>query len=148
MNTNNLLIKNQLLSKFLNNWYEIIQDTYGNYAFQALIETWEIDMIEDIINNICDNIVSLSIQKYSSCVVEKCLQYLDEDRFVKMLNKLFDKVNFDILFKSKFGYFVLIKAITICPYDYKKMIKEKILKYKNSLGYNELSRFSTLVSIL
>ena len=146
--TNDYNIKKLLMSKFLDQWLYIIQDTYGNYAYQTLIETWEIDLIDEIIKKICDNIISLSVQKYSSCVVEKCLQYLDESRLVEMIEKVFDKANFDIMFRSKYGYFVLIKAATICPYNYKKMIRDKVSVFSSTLNCTEITRFNTILSIL
>jgi hypothetical protein len=148
LTTNDYNIKKLLISKFSDQWLFIIKDTYGNYAFQTLIETWDIELIDDIIKNICDNIVNLSVQRYSSCVVEKCLQYLDEARLIDMIEKVFNKSNFDIMFRSKYGYFVLIKAATLCPYYYKKIIRDRVLVFYSMLNCVNITRFNTILSIL
>jgi hypothetical protein len=53
----------------------LVQNPYGNYAIQTALEYWQND--EDIIpilTKIRGKYVTLSIQKYSSNVIEKCLE--------------------------------------------------------------------------
>ena len=39
---------------------------------------WDIEYCKDILNIICQNIISLCMQKFSSNVVEKCFDIKDE----------------------------------------------------------------------
>lgn len=54
---------------------EIVQDPFGNYAIQHVLEVYGSSLSIGIINEIKNNILSLSMQKFSSNVVEKCIEY-------------------------------------------------------------------------
>lgn len=54
---------------------EIIQDPYGNYIVQLLLELKASEQaVQEILNVVSKEVVSLSIQKVSSNVVERCLE--------------------------------------------------------------------------
>lgn len=56
------------------NCLEIVQSPFGNYAIQHLLEEWGMITTKNIVNVIGQNIISLSMQKFSSNVVERCLE--------------------------------------------------------------------------
>jgi hypothetical protein len=53
---------------------EIVQNPFGNYAIQHVFEEWGVEICIKIIGIIQQNIFSLSMQKYSSNVVERSLE--------------------------------------------------------------------------
>jgi hypothetical protein len=55
-----------------------VQNPFGNYVIQDIIVGWDIEFNIDILNLMCQNIISLSMQKFSSNVVEKCFDIKDE----------------------------------------------------------------------
>lgn len=71
-------IKLEIIRKILSNALEIIQNPFGNYIVQSVIEEWGHSLCKDIINIIINNIISLSMQKFSSNVVEKILEHVDK----------------------------------------------------------------------
>lgn len=64
-----------LLSKLTANLESIIVDPYGNYAIQHILEIFYFDNIAEVVDYIYENLGELSINKYASNVVEKCLIY-------------------------------------------------------------------------
>jgi hypothetical protein len=66
-----------LLDTIINNSLEIVQNPFGNYIIQHILDEWGPDIAKDIINVITNNIISLSMQKFSSNVVEKCFDLVD-----------------------------------------------------------------------
>lgn len=60
------------------NCLEIIQNPFGNYIIQHILEEWGPEVCKDVTKLIHQNIISLSMQKFSSNVVEKCIDLLDE----------------------------------------------------------------------
>ena len=60
------------------NCLEIIQNPFGNYIIQHILEEWGSEVCKDVTKLIHQNIISLSMQKFSSNVVEKCIDLLDE----------------------------------------------------------------------
>jgi hypothetical protein len=72
-----LTMRKVLLDTITNNALEIVQNPFGNYIIQHILDEWGPDIAKDIINVITDNIISLSMQKFSSNVVEKCFDLVD-----------------------------------------------------------------------
>ncbi len=77
-NNKNLSLRSQILNELVYNTLEIVQNPFGNYAIQYAIQEWGIKFCRDIIDVIINNIVSLSMQKYSSNAVEKVMESADE----------------------------------------------------------------------
>ena len=59
------------------NSLEIVQNPFGNYLIQHILDEWGQESAEEAIDMIISNIVSLSMQKFSSNVVEKCFDVID-----------------------------------------------------------------------
>jgi len=70
-------IRKNFIEKIAMNILETVQNPFGNYVIQYVLDEWEIEDTKDIIAPIIKNAVSLSMQKFSSNVVEKCLQMGD-----------------------------------------------------------------------
>lgn len=68
---------------------EIVQNPFGNYAIQYALEAYGDSICEGIINEIVNNILSLSMQKYSSNVVEKCIEYSNFVHIIILISSLF-----------------------------------------------------------
>ncbi len=83
-----LAIRKNFLDLIENNSLEIIQNPFGNYIIQHILDEWGPNSIKNVIIVIIDNIVSLSMQKFSSNVVEKCLELVDE--VINKLNRILE----------------------------------------------------------
>jgi hypothetical protein len=70
-------IKKTFLDALTKNALEIVQSPFGNYVIQHILDEWGPDCIKGIINVIINNMISLSMQKFSSNVVEKCFDLVD-----------------------------------------------------------------------
>ena len=75
----------------LENANTLVQNSYGNYSIQVALETWEIELIAPIINLFNNQFFSLSLQKFSSNVVEKCLERGGETVLAKFLDEICHK---------------------------------------------------------
>ena len=104
------LIKQIMIENSLN----LIQNPYGNYAIQIALNKWN-DCAE-ITHCFNDNIVFLSLQKYSSNVIEKCfeLNYEILIRFIYYLYNYGQQNELLQLLNNTFGNFVLMKALKLC----------------------------------
>jgi hypothetical protein len=52
----------------------LVQNPFGNYALQMGVEIWGKDFANHIFEKFYRNLQTLSKQKYSSNVIEKCLE--------------------------------------------------------------------------
>jgi hypothetical protein len=60
---------------------ELSQDQYGNYVIQHILEFGKEEHKQEILKSVNAAILSLSRQKYSSNVIEKCFQFAtDKDK--------------------------------------------------------------------
>ena len=92
----------------------LIQNPFGNYALQCVIDNWENEDINDIINAYIGKCSLLSIQKYSSNVIEKCIE--KSKMFLKeFINECIDN-NYDgigILMQNNYGNYVIQTALKV-----------------------------------
>lgn len=72
------IVRKSILKIIENNCIEIIQNPFGNYIIQHIIDEWGYSVCKDVVKIIHQNIISLSMQKFSSNVVEKCLDVIDQ----------------------------------------------------------------------
>ena len=68
-----------------------IQHPYANYAVQILINSNDLSHCEKIIETIVNNYLSLSVQKFSSNVVENCIKYGDEANVKKIYKAIVEE---------------------------------------------------------
>ena len=73
-----ITIRNKILFLVQKNCLEIIQNPFGNYISQHILEEWGPEVCSDVTKIIHQNLVSLSMQKFSSNVVEKCMDLISE----------------------------------------------------------------------
>jgi hypothetical protein len=67
---------------FQKDYLDLVQDPFGNYAIQFAIDIFGKIECKNIIDAICEEIISLSLQKFSSNVVEKCIENCDNVIFL------------------------------------------------------------------
>lgn len=70
-NTSNHENRVKLVSHVCENTIDLVQDPYGNYAVQEIMQKWGEQDFTPLIDRIKTKIAQLSIQKFSSNVVEK-----------------------------------------------------------------------------
>ena len=116
------------------NFIVLAESPFGNYGIQYLMENWEKNELNNIKNKILENIYKLSIQKFSSNVVEKAIEIFDEE---KMIKKLCFEGKFITLLKNKFGRFVLYKAINSMKINLKNEFE---IYLKNNINNNVYSQ--------
>ncbi len=142
--------KEKIIKLISENCIEIAQNPYGNYGIQYILEEWGITICESIVKIIINNICSLSTQKYSSNVSEKIIGLLDEEKQNLIIQELFLSNKFIFVLRSKYGRYVIQKAIKILNkkqkddiYNYLSNLKldpqysKDKMKLNNILGYFE-----------
>ena len=119
-----------------NNFVLLAQSPFGNYAIQFLLEKLKSNELNELFEVLNENIFKLSVQQYSSNVVEKAIEKMDEVNRGKTLEKLFFQGKFIILLKNKFGKFVISKAVSYMPQELKNKIEFDLVNNINNGVYN------------
>ena len=94
----------------------LIQNPYGNYALQAVADNWDVKDAEMIMSTFLGKLVVLSLQKYSSNVIEKCLEksVLFLQSFIKEIFSV-GMTTLPILLKNNYGHYVIQTVIKCLP---------------------------------
>lgn len=66
--------QHDIIEKICSHSIEMAQNPYGNYAVQIVLETFPHESTNSIVESIKGKLIQLSIMKYSSNVVERCLE--------------------------------------------------------------------------
>ena len=70
---------------------ELSQDQYGNYVIQHVLEFAKEPHRQVILKIVVDSILLLSMQKYSSNVIEKCFIFATEKEKAQIVNSIMGK---------------------------------------------------------
>ena len=135
--TNTIENDKQLMNIIVtNNFVLLAQSPFGNYAIQFLLEKLNSNELNELFGVLNENIYKLSVQQFSSNVVEKALEKMDEITREKILDKLFFQGKFIILLKNKFGKFVISKAASYMPQELKTKFEFELVNNINKGIYN------------
>ena len=128
--------KKRINEEIIKNFVTLAESPFGNYGIQYLMENWDKDMLIDIKNAIIQNIYRLSLEQFSSNVIEKAIEIFDDEYREKIIKKLCFEENYMVLLKSKFGRFVLYKAIFYMKNDLRNEMEKNLIKNINNKIYN------------
>jgi len=131
-NNNSICVIKKLLSINLNKYMhdliknlvmthakEFILHPCGNFVIQSIVEFW--DDYLDIINLYINNLFNLSLEKYASNVIERFIER-DERVLVIYIDEIVKNGKIYEIMKSKFGNYVIQKAIKLSKNESKKKL--------------------------
>lgn len=124
--------KSKLIELVIKNSLEIIQNPFGNYVVQTLFNEHfenEKENCMKILNVINENFFSLSMQKFSSNVVENSLRLNSKEVLKKNLLNVIVSGKIGSMLKNTYGNFVIEKLILKLTKEEKREIK-KIIETK------------------
>jgi hypothetical protein len=90
----------------------------------------------DILDQLEGNYGDLSVQKYSSTVVEKCLKYAGEVRRTRIIRELINNSRLDQVMQDPFGNYVIQAAL--------QQSKVCILIFNKHFGFNKIMCWTVL----
>lgn len=121
------LLKEQCLS--------LIENPFGNYALQVVIEAWNETDLDEVFNQILTYASQLSTMKYSSNVIEKCIA--KSEMFLQLyIERIVQDIR--VLIKSNYGNYVIQTAVKFSKGNYKYMLINAIEMNIDCLGERKL----------
>ncbi|PPR08084.1 hypothetical protein CVT24_010545 [Panaeolus cyanescens] len=114
------------------NVVELMEDQYGNYVIQFIIQNGRVHDQTKIMNKICSDFINLGRHKYASNVCERALVCADSDLRARMINELLrgDPRDFkqesplSIMVKDQYGNYVLQQALRVAEGEQKRNLSE------------------------
>lgn len=101
----------RLLSAIIANALILSQDPFGNYVVQYVFELEGSWARTEVLNQLEGYYRYLSMQKYSSNVVEKCLKYAGEERFARIIQEFMDHPQLDQMMLDPYANYVIQTAL-------------------------------------
>ena len=90
-----------------------MQDAYGNYVVQYVLDVCGDDEVHAICESVIGKVCVLAVQKFSSNVMEKCLERCTDRVREEYLNELNDTNQIRELMMDPFGNYVVQRALSV-----------------------------------
>ncbi|XP_022741112.1 putative pumilio homolog 7, chloroplastic [Durio zibethinus] len=104
--------RDKLITQISRNGLLLAQDPFGNYVVQYIIELKVPSAVGNLLSQFKGHYVQLSMQKFSSHVVEKCLKHFAESRS-QIIRELISVVHFEQLLQDPFANYVIQSALVV-----------------------------------
>ncbi len=118
--------RSEMINQSIKHARMFLTDQYGNYVLQNIICYQNFNAIKVITDSFLKDILKLSKEKFSSNVIEKCMDYCDDETKEKILKKLANKEYIPELLMDMYGNYVIQKALQIADEPYYSIFIENI----------------------
>ncbi|KAJ8903959.1 hypothetical protein NDN08_000490 [Rhodosorus marinus] len=126
--------RDQLVSQVTSNALLLVQNPYGNYVVQYVLELGDIGYTMEIIKRLQGHVGELSTQKFSSNVVEKCLQQGNaETRSILIEELISDSDMIGRLLHDAYGNYVIQRSLQLARSPQLEALCEAIRPHLPSL---------------
>jgi hypothetical protein len=102
-----------LLQKLAEHALDLVQSPYGNYAIQHALEEWGGPTCNIVLRSLEGRMMQLSIQKFSSNVVEKIFCVAPPDLRCRFIDELIHSDKMSVLVSSNYGHYVVKRALQL-----------------------------------
>mmetsp|Transcript_20924 Transcript_20924/g.52392 ORF Transcript_20924/g.52392 Transcript_20924/m.52392 type:complete len:886 (-) Transcript_20924:261-2918(-) len=115
-----------LLAQLANNALDLVQSPYGNYAVQHALDEWGGSRCTPIFKTLQGRMMQLSIQKFSSNVVEKLFCAATPEFRMLFISELIESEKMSVLVNSNYGHYVVKRALQLAELPQVRMLLEAI----------------------
>ena len=123
----------KLLDKLIEDSLELITNQFGNYVIQTILSIGDKKYGNILANKITPNVVYYAKEKYSSNVVEKCLQYCDGENFEKLIESIQKEDNLTDLMLDEHGNYIVQKVLSLSSIEKQNIMLRIIEKLFDKL---------------
>jgi hypothetical protein len=115
-----------LIRQISNNANVLVQDPFGNYVVQYILDLGEPLFTEPLVAMFQGRVGQLSKQKFSSNVIEKCLRCAQEPSKDMLIEEMLQPVELDRLLRDSFANYVIQTALDYANPAMKNRLVEAI----------------------
>jgi len=105
--------RSHLVGRIVEKSLELMQDAYGNYVVQYVLDVCGDDEVHAICESVVGKVCLLAVQKFSSNVMEKCLERCTDRVREEYLDELNDSDRLRELMMDPFGNYVVQRALSV-----------------------------------
>ncbi|KAJ2159227.1 hypothetical protein GGF46_003197, partial [Coemansia sp. RSA 552] len=119
--------KTQLVQVVISEALPLVQDPFGNYVVQYVVDLKVPAYGEPLIAKFFDHICGLSVQKFSSNVMEKCIRMASPATRKQLVAPLLQRDKLEMLMRDSYGNYVVQTALDFADQHQRIEIIEAIL---------------------
>jgi hypothetical protein len=131
--------RQRLVAEVAANALTLSQDPYGNYVVQYILDLKTAWSSTEVMARLEGNYAFLSMQKFSSNVVEKCLKLGVEEPRSRLVQELMTSPHLGQLLQDQYANYVIQSALSVCKVltlsaDSKTLFDSTVLHHNLLLG--------------
>jgi len=130
--------QNMLLNQLTVHAIDLVQSPYGNYAIQHALEEWGGERCRSIFEKLEGRMMQLSIQKFSSNVVEKLFCSAPPEFRNRFIEELVQSEKMSVLVNSNYGHYVAKRALQLATPEQSRALLQAIRTILPSLPNRRL----------
>ncbi|KXN87543.1 Pumilio domain-containing protein C6G9.14 [Leucoagaricus sp. SymC.cos] len=101
----------QLVNEITYNALTLVQDPYGNYVVQYILDLNDSRFSDAVIRQFQGNVCALSVQKFSSNVIEKCIRVAEHNTRKLLIDELLNRSRLEKLLRDSYGNYCVQTAL-------------------------------------
>ncbi|EIW65056.1 ARM repeat-containing protein [Trametes versicolor FP-101664 SS1] len=101
----------QLVNEITYNALTLVQDPYGNYVVQYILDLNDNRFSDAVIRQFTGNVCALSVQKFSSNVIEKCVRVAEHNTRKMLIGELLNRTRLEKLLRDSYGNYCVQTAL-------------------------------------
>ncbi|KAH9060790.1 ARM repeat-containing protein [Lactarius vividus] len=101
----------QLVNEITYNALTLVQDPYGNYVVQYILDLNDNRFSDAVIRQFIGNVCALSVQKFSSNVIEKCIRVAEHNTRKLLIEELLNRTRLEKLLRDSYGNYCVQTAL-------------------------------------
>jgi len=108
--------RSNLVHRIVDKSLELMQDAYGNYVVQYVLDVCSDEDVHAVCESVIGKVNLLAIQKFSSNVMEKCLERCTDRVKEHYMQELSDPERIRELMMDPFGNYVVQRALSVATH--------------------------------
>jgi hypothetical protein len=120
------LQKGEMVDHVIRNAYSLVQDPFGNYVVQYILDLSEPCFTEPLCRAFYGEIANLSRQKFSSNVIEKCIRCASNETKRAIITEIMAPQTIEKMLRDGFANYVVQTALDFADEDLKPTMVENI----------------------
>ncbi|KAJ3540621.1 hypothetical protein NMY22_g4221 [Coprinellus aureogranulatus] len=116
----------QLVNEITFNALTLVQDPYGNYVVQYILDLNDNRFSDGVIRQFLGNICALSVQKFSSNVIEKCIRVAEHTTRKLVIDELLNRSRLEKLLRDSYGNYCVQTALDYADPGQRALLVEGI----------------------
>ncbi|KAI9572581.1 ARM repeat-containing protein [Boletus coccyginus] len=116
----------QLVNEITYNALTLVQDPYGNYVVQYILDLNDNRFSDAVIRQFAGNVCALSVQKFSSNVIEKCIRVAEHSTRKMLIEELLNRSRLEKLLRDSYGNYCVQTALDYAEPTQRALLVEGI----------------------